>query len=841
MSESEDDIDWDEEEVADEALWKECQEAADSLDTLEFSLEAEPGAADRAASAGAEGDASGGKHRMVSARKSDVIAGLKLHCAHVTALMARALLCWRWAMDGDVQGALLSILPPELVDAFGEKGAPLSAVNRMQGWFHLYFKVLEDSATTAEEGRVGSDPEGLLRVVRRRVGTAFQLAQLFAAGCTAVGLRTRLVQALDCVPARSAALVAASQRTLREQAIETLQNAVDEQERGASAASSEGARAGENPIDYGIPIHRRRRKKPREKGKASSRPVLVSLGAAEEDDARRPGIGPPRCWVEVFCQCDVTLATSAAAESASAVSASTAMRFSDAVEGSGTRSGGKRKRASLRAGRKRPRDGEALPVVDQDRLLAAERRVLAAAASDGSVEPSGAWRWVHCDVAMDAMDCPGSVEVRRKGNAPPSAAVVLRRSGEGAGAQRKFLQDSWRFHFVLAVDDAARCTDVTPRYAEKWSHTQPLRIAQHWWDEALRRVNKQLRRGALLPGVGGRERPAPRGAGGARAEVVVLDDDARASADAVIDLTGPDVARPAAAARAPPAAGGQLLGVSYPVARIEAEAYEESEFVERMASEKMPTSVAGFKKHPRYMLREHLAKFECFMPGTEPVGLFKGKPVFTRSRVKPCKTAKQWLRELREVKAQELSKPVKVLKPRGQKTGDAKVAGYSAGAHLEEGEDEDDDMLLQYGTKLYGHWQTEKWRRPVYVPGGPIPCNQYGNVELWDGDERLLPSNTAYVEGDGTVKVAKELGVPYAPAVLGFERKNGRAYPQIGGVIVPDTAAGLVRDAWTARAQQKYEAAVARHQKAVLQRWHRLVVGVLVDARVDEEYGDKAT
>lgn len=68
---------------------------------------------------------------------------------------------------------------------------------------------------------------------------------------------------------------------------------------------------------------------------------------------------------------------------------------------------------------------------------------------------------------------------------------------------------------------------------------------------------------------------------------------------------------------------------------------------------------------------------------------------------------------------------------------------------------------------LYGQWQTEPYRPPPAV-GGVIPRSDYGSVDLWNGDEKLLPAGTVYLNpregGSKIAAAAKALGVDCAPA-----------------------------------------------------------------------------
>ena len=64
-----------------------------------------------------------------------------------------------------------------------------------------------------------------------------------------------------------------------------------------------------------------------------------------------------------------------------------------------------------------------------------------------------------------------------------------------------------------------------------------------------------------------------------------------------------------------------------------------------------------------------------------------------------------------------------------------------------------------------------------------MPKAVAGNVELWS--PAFLPKGTAHVPGSLAAKVAQQLGVHYADAVVGFDRHaGGGAHPVRDGIVV---------------------------------------------------------
>ena len=65
-----------------------------------------------------------------------------------------------------------------------------------------------------------------------------------------------------------------------------------------------------------------------------------------------------------------------------------------------------------------------------------------------------------------------------------------------------------------------------------------------------------------------------------------------------------------------------------------------------------------------------------------------------------------------------------------------------------------------------------------------VPKNEYGNVEFFDCCPAFLPRGAEHMRGDQIGRVAAKLGVDYAPALTGFETKQGRHVPVLDGIIV---------------------------------------------------------
>jgi len=269
---------------------------------------------------------------------------------------------------------------------------------------------------------------------------------------------------------------------------------------------------------------------------------------------------------------------------------------------------------------------------------------------------------------------------------------------------------------------------------------------------------------------------------------------------------------------------------------------EESQLQESAKQEPLPTSKAAFKKHPLYVIRSVLNSTEVLKPTAKNnvCGMFKGELVFRRTDVETALPAKRWLYEGRKVREAELESPilkVKARKPPTPKGGFKALDTYGFGAANDGSEESRLQQIREASAplgdgkeSLYGSWQTDPWEPSPVFPGDPIPVNEHRNVEL-----ELLNPGLVHVHLHHVAKVAKKLGLPYAPCLVGFE---GSGKPQVRGIVVHETNEELLREAHAAMADHLLREENEKKEKAILLRWKRLLVGVLTKDRLEREYGD---
>ncbi|RPD62250.1 Rad4-domain-containing protein [Lentinus tigrinus ALCF2SS1-7] len=307
--------------------------------------------------------------------------------------------------------------------------------------------------------------------------------------------------------------------------------------------------------------------------------------------------------------------------------------------------------------------------------------------------------------------------------------------------------------------------------------------------------------------------------------------------------------------------------------RLQRDDLEDEELQAHQMTEAMPTSMAGFKDHPLYVLSRHLKREEVVDPPVE-LGKFRGEPVYPRANVLQLKTAENWMRQGRRVVvgAQPLKwvkqRAVTVNKKRAIEVALAdrreRTASASGSAHVsasasvngrgEDGEEDFGDAGLGGGDGLavagegfaaedgvmqglYAEHQTELYKPPPVVDG-KVPKNDFGNIDLYVPS--MLPAGAAYIPHKGTAKIARQLGFDYAEAVTGFEFKKRRAFPVITGIVIAEENESALLEAYWEAEQEADAKRRAKRQEQVIKRWTKLVQGLRIRQRLVEQYADRA-
>ena len=113
--------------------------------------------------------------------------------------------------------------------------------------------------------------------------------------------------------------------------------------------------------------------------------------------------------------------------------------------------------------------------------------------------------------------------------------------------------------------------------------------------------------------------------------------------------------------------------------------------------------------------------------------------------------------------------------------------------------------------------------------GDKIPTNEYGNVEVINGDTSRVPEGAVFVDMAMAFKAATQLKVPCAKAVIGFERRGGAGVttPTFRGCVCLEKDADMVRDAATDLEKDRDERKEKKREDKVLKNWARLVGAAL--------------
>ncbi|DAZ93160.1 TPA: hypothetical protein N0F65_005510 [Lagenidium giganteum] len=328
--------------------------------------------------------------------------------------------------------------------------------------------------------------------------------------------------------------------------------------------------------------------------------------------------------------------------------------------------------------------------------------------------------------------------------------------------------------FVVSIEENGQIVDTTARYATRWSSILKSRLADKWFEDTC----KQISLGAT-------------------------------------QLNGPGIA-------------GKTGGDSDESKPSVIDELERKALRTLTEQEELPTSAEGFRKHHVFCLERQLGQFECVHP-RKVVGLFKGQPVFLRKNVQVLRTAFKWKRQGRILRESERSKPVKrLLKKKAQADGGGDIS-----------DDEGDELQppsssYPSGLALYGEWQTDPFVAAPVVDGC-LPKNQYGNIEIWS--DAHVQHGAAHLRIAHLDRIAQKLGIEFAPAMVGFEARNGKNYPTFDGIVVLAGDVETLMDAHAAHQQKTIEQAITKNRRLIVRRWEKLVKRALIRIRLNRDYG----
>ncbi|WFD21261.1 hypothetical protein MCAP1_003522 [Malassezia caprae] len=254
--------------------------------------------------------------------------------------------------------------------------------------------------------------------------------------------------------------------------------------------------------------------------------------------------------------------------------------------------------------------------------------------------------------------------------------------------------------------------------------------------------------------------------------------------------------------------------------KLDRDAIEDVELEDQTRREPMPTSVGAFKDHPVYVLERHLLRDQVVHP-PHRVGTFQGEPVYLRVNVIKLLSARQWYNVGRVVKADEV--PLKWARQRVYTTMSKRLEEQTRATS---GDEAMEGLFADFQTQLYV---------PPAVHNGYVPRNAFGNVDLFVPS--MLPAGGTHIRHPLAARAAKQLGVSYADAVVGFEFRRFKSLPKMAGVVVPTESAELVQTAVAELEESEARNEAAKAQRRALKNWSRLLTALVVSKRVQDEYG----
>lgn len=224
--------------------------------------------------------------------------------------------------------------------------------------------------------------------------------------------------------------------------------------------------------------------------------------------------------------------------------------------------------------------------------------------------------------------------------------------------------------------------------------------------------------------------------------------------------------------------------------------------------------------------------------------IIQGELVYRREDVYQCYSARKWLYRRRKVIEAEAMNPIlKVpLKARKQNGSFKALTSYGVGDG-NDGSEKATAREIQKGMtgiendeneKLFAIWQTKDWSPPPISPNDPIPVNEHKNIEL-----ELINPGLRHIDESNMAKIAKHLCIPYAPCLIGFENSRQGRVPVIRGIVVHEHNYDLMQCAKFEVNSSQLEEAHGKRIKAVYKRWKRLIVGLQIKKRLEEEYPDE--
>ncbi|KAI8072596.1 hypothetical protein BC940DRAFT_233663 [Gongronella butleri] len=250
---------------------------------------------------------------------------------------------------------------------------------------------------------------------------------------------------------------------------------------------------------------------------------------------------------------------------------------------------------------------------------------------------------------------------------------------------------------------------------------------------------------------------------------------------------------------------------------------EQEELASLEKHDALPSSLQGFRHHPVYALERHLKKHEVIHPpDTRVIGHIKGEKIYPRANVRTLHTRETWIKQGRVVR--DGQDPVKKVAARAVTIEKKRI--------LEEAKMQGNPIEAE----LFGEWQTGPYIAPPVVDG-IVPKNAFGRVDLFTPE--MLPKGAAHLEIQGIGRLARQLGIDFAECVVDFEFMRGRSLPVMNGIVVAEENKAMLLEAWREQEHHRFEKEQSKQQREAYKRWRKLLMGCMIDAHVERDYGRK--
>ena len=235
---------------------------------------------------------------------------------------------------------------------------------------------------------------------------------------------------------------------------------------------------------------------------------------------------------------------------------------------------------------------------------------------------------------------------------------------------------------------------------------------------------------------------------------------------------------------------------------------EEMKMREVVRDEAMPTSLTGFLNHPMFVIKKQLKRNEFLSDDSKIVGYFKKEAVYKRGDVVEVYSKDYWKRQGRFI-----GSDVRALKTvKGKRKRREEFAN-----------DED----------LYSESQTCPWPITLLEDDEPIPCNSYGNLEIYHPDQ--IPGGCVLLDLD-LLAQAKFLKNDFVKACTGFEHSRKGTFPVYSGIIVKHKDVDRIVDLKCEHLKAEEEKERELREIRVYTRWKKLIVGAIGRDRLFRQY-----